>query len=113
MLSRRKVPKMGVRERPQIRCPSHLKWVRGFPCSAENQDCMGNIEAAHVRSGTDGGKGVKPSDTYAIPLCNFHHARQHAIGEKQFERETGINMRSIADELARRSPHKHKWMEKV
>jgi hypothetical protein len=43
-------------------------------------------EAAHVRTGTDGGVGVKPGDRYAVPLCTACHARQHRIGELSFLR---------------------------
>jgi hypothetical protein len=109
---RRKRERFGTREEPQIRCVSHLAWVRGHACSvggASGQGCGGRIEAAHVRSGTDGGLGVKPSDTYTIPLCSDHHAEQHRIGEASFEKRHGINMRAIADGLSRISPHRKKW----
>tara|TARA_R110002020_G_scaffold470280_1_gene696000 strand:- start:706 stop:876 length:171 start_codon:yes stop_codon:yes gene_type:complete len=53
--------------------------------------------------------GVKPSDTYAIPLCSWHHREQHNIGEKQFEVRHKIKMLEIAEDLARRSPHRTKW----
>lgn len=111
---RRKRPPMGLREEPQIRCDSHLQWVRGHACSvggSSGQGCSGRIEAAHVRTGTDGGLGVKPSDTHTIPLCSGHHQEQHTIGESAFERRYGINMRQIADGLARISPHRMKLMK--
>lgn len=111
---RRKREPMGLREEPQIRCPGHLAWVRGHACSvggASGQGCGGRMEAAHVRSGTDGGMGVKPSDTYTIPLCSDHHAEQHRIGESAFERRRGIDMKAIAEGLARTSPHRTKWMK--
>ena len=94
---------------PQIRCIGHLKWIRGHECSAKSHMCAGRIEAAHVRSNTDGGMGVKPSDIYTIPLCTAHHAKQHAIGESAFEKEFKIDMRKIADALAMKSPHRSKW----
>ena len=37
-----------------------------------------------MRTGTDGGVGVKPGDRYAVPLCTACHARQHRIGELSF-----------------------------
>lgn len=58
------------------------------------------IEAAHVRRGTDGGTGIKPSDTWTVPACHFHHAEIHRIGEAAFERQTGIKLRALAAELA-------------
>jgi hypothetical protein len=90
----------------------YMAAVHGLPCCAEDlSPCFGRIEAAHVRIGTDGGMGVKPSDIYTIPLCTGAHAEQHAIGEPAFARKYGIDMRRIADELARVSPHRKKWIE--
>ena len=104
---RRRRDKMNVREPSQIRCPGHLKWVRGHYCAIKGIDdhvCEGKVESAHVRSGTDGGMGKKPSDIWAIPLCWDAHRYQHAIGEARFEREFGIDMKEIAEGLARKSP---------
>lgn len=106
---RRKTPKSGIRPAPRIRSPQHLQWVRGHECAARDHSCLGALEAAHVRSQTNGGMGVKPSDTYAIPLCSWHHREQHNIGEKQFEVRHKIKMLEIAEDLARRSPHRTKW----
>lgn len=90
----------------RIRCPAHLAWVRGFECCAKVywSSCAGPIEAAHVRTGTDGGMGMKPSDNWAISLCRAHHRLQHSIGEANFEREYGIDMKALAQEFAARSP---------
>jgi hypothetical protein len=112
---RRRPEPMGLREQPQVRCPSHLSWIRGHCCAIEGKPghtCGGKIEAAHVRIGTDGGMGVKPSDFYTIPLCAEGHALQHAIGEPAFERAFKISMLNIANELARKSPHKAKWLNR-
>jgi hypothetical protein len=109
---RKKREPLGLRETPQLRSPSHLKWVRGHDCSVMDQGpmphlkCGGKIEAAHVRAGTDGAMGVKPSDCFAIPLCSAHHAYQHRIGEKEFEAVYRISMRKIADGLWAKSPHR-------
>lgn len=111
MLKRRKKEKMGLRKAPQIRCPSHLAWVRGHECAVlatAGHACNWKIEAAHVRRGTDGGTAVKPGDEWAIPLCSLAHAEQHRIGEAAFERKYGIDMKAIARDLARRSPHLRK-----
>ena len=104
---RRKRPKMGVREPSQIRCAGHLAWVRGHDCAVKGLNdhvCRGVIEAAHVRTGTDGGTGIKPSDIWTLPLCSFAHWIQHRDGEAAFEREFDINLKEIAEGLARRSP---------
>lgn len=112
-LKRRKPKKMGaVKPDAPIRSPSHLKWVRGHECACP--DCAsrvyfeGKIEAAHVRTGTNGGTAQKPGDDWAIPLCSLHHRRQHEIGEAAFEKMHRINMKQIAQSLADRSPHLRK-----
>lgn len=105
---RRKAEKLGVRSEPQIRCDAHLRWVRGFCCSVQTEACSGKIEAAHVRTGTDGGASLKPGDNWTLPLCSWHHATQHRIGERAFEQEYGIDMKAIAQALWQRSPHRRK-----
>jgi hypothetical protein len=37
-----------------------------------------------VRSGSDGGAGIKPSDRYSVSLCTDCHALQHQFGELRF-----------------------------
>ncbi len=108
MLKRRKREPMGVKEPTVIRSAGHLQWVRGHECAAQNVHCSGNIEAAHTRSGTDGGTSMKPGDNWAIPLCHEHHRFQHQIGEAKFEAVFLINMKQIASELWRGSPHRLK-----
>lgn len=108
MLARRKRQPLGLREAPQVRNPSHLKWVRGHQCACEGEYCGGKIEAAHVRNGTDGGMGVKPSDCYAVPLCSEHHRKQHERGETTFWKEHGIDPLKLAAELWAKSPHRMK-----
>lgn len=106
---RRKAPKLGVREEPQIRNASHLKWIRGHECSVCREFPSGYpIEAAHVRTGTDGGMGVKPSDCWTLPLCSHHHRDQHLIGEAEFEQIYKIDMKKIAAALWAKSPHAKK-----
>jgi hypothetical protein len=60
----------------------HLAFVRQLPCVACGKAAPS--EAAHVRTGTDGGVGVRPGDRYAVPLCASCHAKQHRIGELTF-----------------------------
>jgi hypothetical protein len=107
---RRKPPKLNCNSAPQIRSAGHLKFVRGFECSAlrDRESCQGRIEAAHVRTGTDGGTGLKPSDCWTVPLCSLHHAQQHQIGERSFEVLHGIDLRTIADLIWLKSPHRRK-----
>jgi hypothetical protein len=60
----------------------HLAFIRLLPCVACGKAAPS--EAAHVRTGTDGGVGMKPGDRYAVPLCAACHARQHRVGELTF-----------------------------
>ena len=90
--------------------PSHLQWIRGLECSVRLCRCN-KIEAAHVRTGNDGGMGKKPSDWHTIPLCRDHHAEQHQIGEAGFEKKYKLSMNQIANMLAKVSPHREKIKE--
>lgn len=90
------------------RFPGHCAWVRGHACCVPG--CLANdIECAHVRSGTDGGTGMKPSDWWTISLCTAHHAEQHLIGEAAFERRYEIDLKAIARAFASQSPHRLRW----
>jgi hypothetical protein len=72
----------------------HLAFVRQLPCVACGKAAPS--EAAHVRTGTDGGVGVKPADRYAVPLCAACHARQHRIGELSFWSARRIDPLNVA-----------------
>ncbi len=106
MLKKRTRPKMGVRQDETIRSPAHLAFVRSFECAvAHNLGCEGPIQAAHLRKGTTGGAlSKKPDDCWCVPLCLGHHASQHGLGERSFERKHNIDLRALAEELWRRSP---------
>lgn len=84
-------------------CAAHRAWVRRHRCSVRGCQRL-PIECAHVRSGTDGGLGLKPSDKWAISLCQFHHLEQHEIGEAAFEARYDVDLVELAKEFARRSP---------
>jgi hypothetical protein len=72
----------------------HLAFVRQLPCVACGKAAPS--EAAHVRTGTDGGVGVKPGDRYAVPLCAACHAKQHQIGELTFWSALRIDPLNVA-----------------
>lgn len=95
----------------RIRCPSHLKWVREHHCIVSGCESI-PIEAAHVRqglpNGQQGGMGMKPGDNWAVSLCQKHHAEQHRIGERPFEELYHVDLREMAQEFARKSPHRKK-----
>jgi len=67
-----------------LRDKNHLAFVRSLPCLISNHECGGETQACHIRRGTDGSMGVKPSDNYTIPLCHVHHTLQHNKGEITF-----------------------------
>lgn len=89
------------------RCPSHLAWVRKHRCCVPECTMM-PIEAAHVRTGTTGGVGMKPDDSFVISLCSMHHREQHRIGERAFEQTYEIDMIALAAEFFSKSPHRMK-----
>src|SRR5437773_287420 len=60
----------------------HLAFIRQLACVACG--AAAPSEAAHVRSGSDGAAGIKPSDRYSVPLCTTCHALQHRFGELTF-----------------------------
>ena len=80
-----RIPRTVARGKPKPnlhRRVQHLAFVRQLPCVACGRAAPS--EPAHVRTGTDGGVGMKPGDRYAVPLCTACHATQHRIGELIF-----------------------------
>jgi hypothetical protein len=82
-------PKPNLRRRVR-----HLAFVRQLPCVACGKAAPS--EAAHVRTGTDSGVGIKPRDRYAVPLCSACHARQHRTGELTFWSALRIDPLNVA-----------------
>jgi hypothetical protein len=100
------LPRMLLRAQPKrtVRnCAGHRAWVRRHACSVRGCN-LSPIECAHVRCGTDGGAGLKPSDRWVISLCTQHHREQHNLGEKRFGDKYSIDLVELATEFARRSP---------
>ena len=85
----RREPKPSSRRRVQ-----HLIFVRKLPCVACGKAAPS--EAAHVRTGTDSGAGIKPGDRYAVPLCSTCHTKQHRIGELTFWSALRIDPLNVA-----------------
>jgi hypothetical protein len=48
---------------------------------------------------------LKPSDRWVVSLCSQHHQEQHLLREGAFERRHQLDLRAVAEEFARRSPH--------
>ena len=59
----------------------HEQFIRSLPCVVCSEP---HTQAAHIRKGTNGGTGLKPTVNFLIPLCHKHHSEQHAIGEISF-----------------------------
>lgn len=91
------------RRDPSRNCPAHRAWVRKHHCCVPGCKRV-PIECAHVRTSTDGGLALKPSDRWCISLCSFHHAEQHVLGERRFEGKHGICLAELAELFARASP---------
>lgn len=98
-----RIDRKSHREDVNRRSPAHRAWVRGHACCACGSQA--GIECAHVRDGTGGGMSMKPSDRWCISLCRNCHHEQHTIGEASFGRKHGINMKALAIEFAKASPH--------
>jgi hypothetical protein len=86
-------------------CPAHRSWVRRHHCSVPGCKAL-PIECAHVRRGTDGGMGFKPSDCWVISLCSHHHREQHQLGEGSFEIKYGLDLVELAEAFAAKSPRR-------
>ena len=97
----RRIPKP---DRPdkRFRSPAHCNFVRSHACCACNS--LSAIEVAHVRTGTDGGMGMKPGDYWTISLCKVCHAWQHCNSERALEAKHGIDMKALAREFVKASP---------
>lgn len=60
----------------------HLSFIRSLPCCVSG--VYGETQSAHIRKGTDGSLGKKPSDNFVVPLSISEHYRQHKIGEVKY-----------------------------
>src|SRR5262249_16915396 len=84
--------------RPNLRARvAHLAFVRQLSCVACGKAAPS--DAAHVRTGTDGGMGSKPGDRFAVPLCTTCHAKQHRVGELTFWSTLRIDPLDVAFRL--------------
>jgi len=106
---RPKIRKPPKRKKVRRVCRPYRKWlVDEFGCAGCGTfGADGNpVEAAHLRLGTGGGTGVKPSDRWLLPLCHkCHHGEQHQKGERTFWDRRDINAKALCEDLARKSPY--------
>lgn len=73
-----------------------MQWLRTQKCVASGApaEC-----AHHIRLGTNGGKGLKPSDYFCIPLENDYHTHGpyavHRMGEQSFLEKFKLNREEL------------------
>lgn len=74
----------------------YLAWLRKQKCLASGASAQC---AHHIRLGTNGGKGIKPSDYFCIPLLNEYHTTGHSalhiIGEKTFLEKFDLKIEDV------------------
>lgn len=74
----------------------YLAWLRTQKCAVSGQ---GAQCAHHIRLGTNGGTGIKPSDYFCIPLLNEYHvsgpSALHIIGEETFLSNFGLDPKKL------------------
>jgi hypothetical protein len=95
-----RIPHTVARHKPKLdahRRGQHLTFIRQLACVACGRAAPS--EPAHVRTGTDGGVGMKPGDRYAVPLCTACHAKQHRVGELSFWSTLRIDPLNVAFRL--------------
>ncbi|MCO4754513.1 MAG: DUF968 domain-containing protein [Bacteriovoracaceae bacterium] len=74
----------------------YLSWLRQQNCviAGTKAQC-----AHHIRLGTNGGAGLKPSDYFCIPLLNEYHttgsSALHIIGEETFLSSFSLNPKEL------------------
>ena len=88
--------------REKIRSRKHLMYIADKPCLI----CGGiDVQAAHIRY-TGAGMGLKPCDSYVVPLCIEHHQEQHSMNERMFWHLYKKNPIAKALSLCAESPDK-------
>ena len=71
---------------------------------------LGGVHVAHVRASsasagaTNPGLQRKPDDCWTVPLSPREHRRQHAVGERAYWTELGVDPHSVARRLFDVSP---------
>lgn len=99
--------KMRVREPETIRSATHKAFVRKQSCILRGKGshkCEGPIQCCHYRMANGGGMGLKTGDQHTWPGCYGAHRLQHDIGEPEFARRFGLDLRAECDFYARISP---------
>jgi hypothetical protein len=62
----------------------YLDWLKEQPCAV----CMRKpCDPAHQSLGWPSGTGIKPPDSFCLPLNHDLHMKQHRVGEVRFWQE--------------------------
>lgn len=101
-----------------VRSAAHLAWIREQPCHLRHKMsadgdyhiCKGSVVPMHIRLGTDGGTGLKPSDHFTVPGCQLGAHKEEHEGARTFARRWGVT-KETAIEYARRSDYRHELGE--
>lgn len=99
--------RMGVKESTFIRSGPHKVFIRSQRCILHGRpghECKVPIQCCHYRMHSGAGLGMKPCDSMTWPGCFTAHTEQHAIGEPEFARKYGLDLRAICQDYASRSP---------
>ena len=78
----------------------HLNLVRGKPCMISNNECMGSVVPAHLKTVGAGCDRKRPSFKHfaTVPLCNIHHMEQEGH-TRRFERKYQVDLALYAMQL--------------
>lgn len=108
---------MRVPKPARERDDEYRQWIRAQPCilaDREPCECSGYIRVnnrhlasqfCHVK--TVGARGGDRQNGY--PGCPGHHAEQHRIGIKTFERRYGLNLKQAALDYDERYRQETAW----
>ncbi len=118
MIPRRRTrPKMmAPKEDAPIKCPGHMKWVRGHECAVAGKgvigplgtfagfhECQGRMEAHHVST-----RGAGGGDEQVVPLCSLAHKNIHdGCGFP------GSDLALVAKQLWQASPHRVAYERRI
>lgn len=83
----------------KFRCEKYRKWIRTLPCLVTKTHH--ESQCAHIRHGTGGGMGLKPSDDWCVPLHWREHILQHEIGEQAYWEDKLDKAKDVAQKLHR------------
>jgi len=86
----------------KIRSRTHLQFVSQHGCTICGRT---DVQSAHIRY-TGAGMGMKPCDSFVVPLCIEHHQEQHSMNERMFWHLYKINPVAKALALCAESPDK-------